>query len=89
VWFLFELCPPAALAAAVLAALVVVSAVVSVARRRPVAAPLVRRVLRALGVLPAGDFARAAAWLDPVVRPGGAVLVVATLVTLAVLVVRR
>jgi hypothetical protein len=88
-WFLFELVPPVALVALVVVALGLALAVRAAARARPVVAPAARRALRELGILPARDFARAAAWLDrgALAFAGGA-LALAALVALATIVVR-
>jgi hypothetical protein len=88
-WFLFALAPAAAAAAAAVAALAVVAGVAAVVRRQAAVAPALRRLFRSLGVLPAADFARAAAWLDRLLGPASGVLAVGALVLVVALLVRR
>jgi hypothetical protein len=88
--FLFALSPTAAVVEAAVIALAVGAGVAFAVRKRAVAAPALRRVVRDLGVLPASDFARAAAWLDRrLLAPAGGVLALAALVLVAALLVRR
>jgi hypothetical protein len=86
-WFLFRLSVLASVVGGAVAALAAATGVVPALRAR--VTPALRRMVRELGVLPAKDFARAAAWLDGrVLAPAGGVLALAALVLALVMLVR-